>query len=366
MEKLNPNNQPKVEIEKTPQNNEDSLSAQEQESGKRENITLEIDGQTIEAVKYYFEYPKRIQRETGILGYERVKILKDSLFFVENNIPSEKIENILSTLSEGEYPKWTFNHKIGGYANSRQVDKYNAFFKKDKFFLSKIYSLDAFSVDDLSNPTEGRSLKVQPNFSIFDASTDKKLISQDFIPANNILKYENLLVNGDAYATTLYSKGLNCSPGGFFYGADEYTISLGFSYKDSFLKKYFEEVFCKWIKIDSSSDRLKEVTASLLIIKSFQEKESSQKEYLNGLLKSHGTIENIDELLSGASHLVDWYMQTIGQDWHPSVENYLPIFIGHDKIPQLSWGHAKYAHYFNDKSFNFFKFKHADHLPVRE
>jgi hypothetical protein len=38
----------------------------------------------------------------------------------------------------------------------------------------------------------------------------------------------------------------------------------------------------------------------------------------------------------------------------------------HHEIPQLSWGHAKYAHYFNDKSFNFFKFKHADHLPVKE
>ncbi len=42
------------------------------------------------------------------------------------------------------------------------------------------------------------------------------------------------------------------------------------------------------------------------------------------------------------------------------------IFINNDKIPQLSWGHAKYAHYFNDKGFNFFKFKHTDKLPVKE
>ena len=44
-------------------------------------------------------------------------------------------------------------------------------------------------------------------------------------------------------------------------------------------------------------------------------------------------------------------------------EIFLPIFIGKDDIPQLSWGHAKYGHYMNEKGFNFFKFKHADHLP---
>lgn len=47
-------------------------------------------------------------------------------------------------------------------------------------------------------------------------------------------------------------------------------------------------------------------------------------------------------------------------------EIYIPIFINHDEIPQLSWGHAKYAHFLNKKWFNFFEFKHADHLPSKE
>ena len=44
-------------------------------------------------------------------------------------------------------------------------------------------------------------------------------------------------------------------------------------------------------------------------------------------------------------------------------EVHVPVFINHDNLPQLAWGHAKYAHYMNEKGFNFFKFKHAEHLP---
>ena len=40
----------------------------------------------------------------------------------------------------------------------------------------------------------------------------------------------------------------------------------------------------------------------------------------------------------------------------------MPIFIGHPQIPQLLWGHAKYAHFFSEKGFNFFEFKHAEHI----
>lgn len=41
----------------------------------------------------------------------------------------------------------------------------------------------------------------------------------------------------------------------------------------------------------------------------------------------------------------------------------IPIFINHDEIPQICWGHAKYAHFYNQKGFNFFEFKHAEELP---
>ncbi|MDQ5961688.1 MAG: hypothetical protein QG669_80, partial [Patescibacteria group bacterium] len=71
----------------------------------------------------------------------------------------------------------------------------------------------------------------------------------------------------------------------------------------------------------------------------------------------------IHRLLDGLG--LDFFIET-GMMNSSVSETDIPIYINHDKIPQLSWGHAKYAHYFNDKSFNFFKFKHADHLPVKE
>ncbi|MBP6879924.1 MAG: hypothetical protein KBD22_00855 [Candidatus Pacebacteria bacterium] len=371
METLKFNNQPKAEVEKTPQENEGLLNEQEQESGKRENIVLEIDGQKIEAVKYYFEYPERIQKETGILGYERVKITKEIMPAQEDSIIS-----LLLIMSDGEYPRYSFNHKIGGFATIEQIDKYNNFFKDNKFFLNKIYDLKAFSIDSLSNPAEGRRLEFQPNFSIFNQSTNKKIFPQNFIPTSDVLSYKDIMINGDAYATTLYSMGLNCTPGGFFYGADTSMISIGFSFKDPLLKEYFEEVFCAWIKLDAPQEKLEEVVANLLIMRSFQETNISQEEYFNSLFKSHNINKIIDpKFLYNASLVADYKKN--GFDWGKgispatnasvvTVENYLPIFIGHKKIPQLSWGHAKYAHYFNDKSFNFFKFKHADHLPVKE
>lgn len=40
----------------------------------------------------------------------------------------------------------------------------------------------------------------------------------------------------------------------------------------------------------------------------------------------------------------------------------MPIFIGHDTMPQISWGHAKYAHLLDEKNLNFLTFDHEDYL----
>lgn len=47
-------------------------------------------------------------------------------------------------------------------------------------------------------------------------------------------------------------------------------------------------------------------------------------------------------------------------------EIYIPVFINHPTIPQISWGYAKYCHFLNEKGFNFFELKHADHLPKKD
>lgn len=69
-----------------------------------------------------------------------------------------------------------------------------------------------------------------------------------------------------------------------------------------------------------------------------------------------GYDESKDDLISIKTHILNYIEGSY-------IETEIPILINNDELPQISWGHAKYAHYFNEKGFNFFKFKHADHLP---
>lgn len=71
---FNPN-----KIKRSPNTENSEKEKLEDKETKKEKFFLEINGQKIEGEKYYFEYPKHVQEETGILGYERVKISIENL-----------------------------------------------------------------------------------------------------------------------------------------------------------------------------------------------------------------------------------------------------------------------------------------------
>lgn len=411
MEKMDLNKQSKVEIEKHSQKIE-FLNDQEQESSKRENITLEIDGLKIEAVKYYFEYPEQTQKETGILGYERTKIPIENLDgFLKYSFEKEKgfslkeigIENyqqlanlldkspkdltekeveiedrvglfeesfcykLLDHLSDNEYPQFCHNHKFAYWSDKVASERYINNFKKD-FFVGKIYDLEKVKKEKkyvkhpFSNAerTTGDDSYKHANVTIYDSKQSNKIISRgNYVPIGEIVEFENKIKSGEAYACTTFS-GLNLCPSDFFQGLERKNIGFGFSFKlDSFMREYFEEsldVFKKQLAgndlIESSS--IGEIGASLVL-----------DDFLSGK-KSMGIYENEIQENLFRKKAEKFYELSTGRRQFSHKHSYLPIFIGHDKIPQLSWGHAKYAHYFNDKGFNFFKFKHADHLPTKK
>ena len=264
-------NQSKAEIEKVPPENEELLNAQEQESGKRENIVLEIDGQKIEAVKYYFKYPERIQKETGILGYERTQIPKENLYnlfkstlsknnlslpdeikdyasahrFLDKlnekgvNMTKEEIQmysnidhtdrdmgyELLNVLSNGEYPEYCHNHKLSFHLDKKGTERHKKFFKKD-FFLGKIYDLEKIKEEKKYAPYafSNRKLDVDgsadwANITVYNSSNPYEKISPGkYISLQDVLDYEDEIKNGEAYACTTYS-GLNTSPSDFFLGS---------------------------------------------------------------------------------------------------------------------------------------------------
>lgn len=415
METLKFNNQPKVEIEKTPQENEGLLNGQEQESGKRENIILEIDGQKIEAVKYYFEYPERIQKETGILGYERTKVtdknffnfykkktenflngvsleqlgvfeyrdiinfIEDARLFFEykkrwtNSVPerfknfeniieidliveaflgfSDKLTKLTLSLSNQEYPYKCLNHFIGGFASYKQTQKYQQNFAMDRFFLQKIYDVERISKEEDNKELFDHS--GGSKFHIFKHTSNIKITEKLLRPRHIVDHLED--IGKDIYLVS--EKGFNVSPGKFWYDMIRpHNISFGFSpFEDSFMKDYFEKVSKELLSLGFSkeNDGVK-TSCDISLVNKYIDKNGKDwlwKESINNIVG--------DTLLSEDGYPPDKLRSEID-------ETYIPIFIGHKKIPQLSWGHAKYAHYFNDKSFNFFKFKHADHLPVKE
>lgn len=150
---------------------------------------LNINGIQIECRKQYFEYPESIQKETGILGYNRTIIDNSNLTdFIKKDYLSryginveefgftgvesmvefnKKVENLakinsvvvnealqeldqdilkemLYSLSSGEYPNKCFTHEMGAdYSDSSKKKKeFHEEFVKNKFFLQKIYDLD--------------------------------------------------------------------------------------------------------------------------------------------------------------------------------------------------------------------------------
>ncbi len=70
---------------------------------------IEIDGIKIEAQKEYFEYPEYIQKESGVIGYDRTIIDDKSLFNIINNICKNKG---IDLLNEGAFDFHSLKEKI--------------------------------------------------------------------------------------------------------------------------------------------------------------------------------------------------------------------------------------------------------------
>lgn len=403
MENLNLKNQSKTIIEKTSKEKGVYLGIQEQESGKRENITLEIDGQKIEAIKYYLEYPDRIQKETGILGYERVKIPKENF--------KASFESIASVLSDGEYPNKCLTHIMGGHAHKDHKPGMMQDFAQDKFFLQKIYDTDtikrkrgtASSVENLFNYSanvddyDSRSGK-QSTFSLYKKNIDgtrEKIVNHEYI--GNITKYEKELSSGEYFAATTES-GLSTIASNFWESykpsVNENSFAVGFSLfgTDNLFNEYLEKSLKEYSLITEKPDEPLGVPwiypLSSLIILYFlsKSKKNIDLAYSDKSVKSQDLVgpefsKIMDEFIqknpnAKAIRNIDFTKARAKYFPHENENGFylggnraeyrIPVFIGNNEIPQLSWGHAKYAHYFNDESFNFFKFKHADHLPSKE
>lgn len=360
------------------------------ERERTKTIEIKVGEQTyqLEAESYNFEYPKNIQEETGIIGYERTIISQESLSSVvdEKDFYQLIVNKILPVLSGGEYPKRSFNHMYSWYSNPETQSRHKDYFKQD-FFLGKIYDLKKIKQESGSKSYPFSSAKTttedfsrtHANISIYDQETEKRITYDESISIGDVLKFEDQIKKGDVYATTTFG-GLNLSAGDFFEQyAPDFTkeICLGFSFKlDNFMHEYFEKTFYIYAQKNESNPKINNgfvETAVFLLINSIYDNKpqtsgymsETEINYLNSILE-----ENIDRKLSDEeitqinSKLI--IRKHVSRTGYGILESKLPIFIGHKELPQLSWGHATYANFMSEKGFNFFKFKHAEHLPIKQ
>lgn len=378
-----------------------------QEVKGKQKVSIEINGVQIEGEKYYFEYPKNIQEETGILGYERVKISDQKILKqIENALPQNKagvIGDICKSLSDGEYPNYTLNHIVGAYTTKNEHASMYEDFKKDKFFLQKIYGMELIerkrNRNDINykhifnHHSGGASDQPRANYSLIEKDSHTIIKNGEFI--GNIIEDKEQIASKKFFASTIHGEaGLNMIPGSWFGSyPSENEISFGFSTfgSDPFFQEYAEKIFLEFVKIINSNESWEQLksgytfrTAAFLFLITKYGKEFG---FLKGDEKLYATVINKCQLILDTfllknnintlpseikseivASLIDGGYRNFGitEIGLSAPEVFLPVMFGHDEIPQLSWGHAKYAHYFNDKSFNFFKFKHADHLPVKK
>jgi len=447
---------------------------QTQESKEKKKKTIEIkmgeNTYTIETESYDFEYPEKIQKETGIIGYERTKVSNENLFkmvegelkpllekyninsfeeFVKkykelniiryfnnneiNKNEKEKLDReikkietffgrgneyaqkgminfLLKTLSNNEYPNFCYNQRLGAYGKKEKKESDQIAFKEDKFFLQKIYDVDRIEKmvntgkntrDIFQNPPPGH-VGAYSNFDLYDSETNEKLETKEYI--GEISKYKEDLESKKVFSATP-NGGLNMVSRGFFstgFGIND--VAFGFPMKnDSFFKEYLEKAvdcfyeieiknnpnFPKRNKFDGRIDLadngslLDAFTMYVISQYSLSENISAEKftEFLDfklnlnpanstAIRKINNLIDDFFKKRNSEEITQDFFYflseKVINNLIGDGMEIKLPIFIGRDDIPQLSWGHAKYAHYFNEKGLNYFEFKHTEHLPVKQ
>lgn len=425
----------------------------------------------LETTSYTFEYPEKIQEETGILGYERVKISNDAIekyirskyeievdylrkkyWFIisiksleeiskyfkgemdkikkEKDRCGRKIENknseqelyndygkiddfnekclrdILYSISNGEYPYRCFVHEMGAYYKKPEQQKFCENFSKNKYFLQKIYDLEYIKEKKVhfNNVADGYHWS---NITVFNTQTGE-MVGRSEMDIINLAEeeYYTWIKNKNLFACTPNS-WFNINVGDSFFRSH---INLSnknpfFCYpmdKNSFFYKYLNKALDIYINKLKGFDFketyddgawLNYIIQEIILcdpevqknlfqkdsdnkIKGRKIEDSSKKELIMKLgIDIINWLEskfNVDFSKFFNSNKWDWRKKLISRICYYTgsgggkYELRLPIFIGLDSIPQLSWGHAEYAHYMDEKGLNFFKFRHTDHLPTKE
>lgn len=339
---------------------------------KKQVSEIEINDVKLEITKEDFEYPENIQKETGILGYERyilsneqilnslVKILTEdelnlikektqidlkstndinvfqqylstSYLFGQNNELKEvlnKIElfskKLLLSLTEDKFPSETLTYIMSNHKDKHRLERKQ--FIEDKFLLQDVYGVDTYnSIEDKQGKihpfdrvapfAEGVDHPDASKFITIDKNTNKK-IGRDSSFGEVANEQGKGLENNKV--SIISGNGLNVCDNNFFY---DYNIfdnqpAFGFSYKEDFFQGYMDKTIARLREVNrenlNTSDEndlfLKTIFNERLFTELFAIKESA---------KSNDIFRKPDNNKRGGEN----YFSSIGYDPKVFLEN---------------------------------------------
>jgi hypothetical protein len=362
---------------------------------KRINFELDVEGIKIPCWKEEFSYQKDIQKETQIEGYEKIRIAWKDLFdYIKNewniteNIsdnlsPKEKFyqllriavknlseeqqklplaghnletaltNKLLGSFSNGEFPQKTFNHSL--YGDHDYPIKKENFFPMETFgrnVHSEFLRQDALlgKIDNISNrplydsvpkvilgengQVEFYGQVIQAPESAGSFVWGRKYLGENKVPEGMAPysdgKFDNkeTLFTKEEFNKSLKSKifldsigGLNIRPSSLWTNVNRPTF--GFDVKESPFSEYLKKINYLYKNIPSEfvGEHNKKCVSFMV------NNDSSEKFY-----------EEIN--------------------FHP----FLPIMTGNTGLPELRWGHCKYAVIPTSDSINLITLKHIKKL----
>lgn len=312
---------------------------------KRVNFELDIEGVKIPCWKEDFSYPENIQNETQIEGYEKIKIERKML---ENS--NVKFLELLKSFSRNKFPNTTYNHVLYGdhpYPTSDTGKDVHEKFAKEGFLLGKI---------DTIEPPD-----INPNYIIGSNTRTAKLL----INENNEVELFGQMIHAPKTKNVTFFKYTGETSKKDLGFADEYDFEKGITL---FNDEEYKNVLKHKIFIDSvnglniaAGDKVWSGNFSRPIF-GFDPQESPFKEYLQ---KINDLYEKLPDNMVGKvnKECVRLMLNNNAEKFHDLIKighPFLPIMTGNTGLPELRWGHCKYAVIPTVDSINLLTIKHVE------
>ena len=362
----------------------EQLSPLPNPENKRINFELDVEGIKIPCWKEDILYPKDIQKETQMEGYEKIRVRWDDFFtfmqkdlgitetidesdlykkfskllttakekdlkqeagieIYEYDIEKKLMEKFLGSFSGGRYPKAMYVHSLYGdheYPIAEDGSDIHKEFLQDGMFLGKIDSIPIRSVSG--------------SWLFSNVRTPKLIINEK----NEVEFFGQLLQEPTGKITGMKYGGPTDS---------KFADSRGFENKNSFplTKEEYDEKIKHVIILDSMNGlNLEDGKAMWGLSRPTFGFDSQEKPFSKYLEKVKNLYEKLPPNLVGTFNkkCVSFMLQNSadkykagGLDCHPMI----PIMIGDTGLPALRWGHCKYASMPTKDSINLITLRHT-------